>query len=203
MKKMLIVALLFLGVLLVGCDEKEQKEFTDAMIKQAINDANPIKSHVKPSPTPKPHYDDRESCYEPSDNYICLDGTVYRSRCDGVWKWKDYVGQIFEYCDAYYHKLSCNGYALVDTGNVDEVNYCLVGGAQIGRTYCRGGVIQHQIINCENNGQVCKEVSTGEHKCVTAPPKGYCDFDYLTNSCPISCYPSGSQEQGKQCIQSK
>ena len=202
MKKILFVSLLFLGVLLLGCDEKDQKEFADAMKKQAIDDANPLKPHnSKPKPTPQ--FNDREACSEVSEEFVCVDGMVYRSKCDGVWKSKEYIGPVVEYCEPDYHRVSCKEYKLVETGGVDEVSYCLAGGAQTGRTYCRGGEIRHKIVNCEDNGQVCKETTAGVHECVTAPPKGYCDYDYLTQECPIQCYPSGSSEPGKQCLQAK
>ena len=194
-------------MLLLGCTEQEEKQFMDAVIKDSIDQANPF--HSKPSasahPSLKPYFDDREACDDANEQTIftCQSGSLYQSKCDGNWRWKEFIGASFETCDGYYRKLSCDGFTLIDTGSVEEVTYCLASGMQFGKTYCRDGVIKHSIVNCEDNGQLCKETSAGVHECKTAPPKGYCDFNYLTSECPISCYPSGSDEAGKQCLQSK
>ncbi len=202
------MTLLMVSILLLGCSEKEQEEFTNAVIKDSIDQANPFhpknpQTSATPTPTYTTGYDDRTFCSEPGETYVCVDGTIYNSVCDGVWEWKKYVGPIVETCSGYYQKISCNGNTLVDTGYLDEQTYCLASGAQLGRTFCRDGQVKHEITDCEQNSQVCKDLPGGAHQCMSAPPAGYCDYDYVNGQCPISCVPSGNSEPGKQCIQAK
>ncbi|MBI4399457.1 hypothetical protein HY570_01795 [Candidatus Micrarchaeota archaeon] len=181
--KIYFIMLIFLSFLVLGCTEEEQKQIGQEIIKQAIDDANPL----KPKGNETIH---KEEC---DTSFKCSWDTVVKVSCETGKKVQTELGPSYEYCDPYYYvRVSCESGTLTESGQLEENTYCLVQNTQLGRSYCKNGQIKREITMC-SEGTTCILTNDKVHKCIEIPksepdkdPFVDCPLDFR-GRCPSNC----------------
>ncbi|MBI5227876.1 hypothetical protein HY988_04785 [Candidatus Micrarchaeota archaeon] len=191
MKALVALSLIFL-IFLMGCTEKEEKEFFEEIVKDSVSktikDLNPLKTnHTKTEQIKlcNPLYDDKFSC-----EYVNYEYAVSKTRClEGNIKETTIIGPSYEYCNEYgeYTREYCDTYTLKEI-KAEKYTTCLVQNTQVGIEYCRGGQIKREIIQC-NSSSTCI-VNNGNAECASLPPPENPLDECLRDSkgrCPSGC----------------
>lgn len=193
--RFIISLIIIFFIFLAGCSEKEQKEFADQMIKEAINqkikDLNPIKFPGKNTTSTTgekcdPSYDEKFSCDYATSGYA-----VVKVTCVNGAKQKTILGPSYEYCNDYgeYTREYCDSYNLKEIKT--ELNtVCLAQNTQVGKTYCKAGQIKRSITACDSDSSCV--LKDGLAQCMKIPkqtpqnPLNACARDYR-GRCPNNC----------------